>query len=149
VNDAVRRFVDDLLDAGIGTQQSGTLTSLYKQALTAGTAASWRRLYRAIFSALQVLSQEPSPTTPGSSAARASLMRIVADDLGSEIFGKAAVNRLRDALTKYDVSHGGDGGTRTPDPLHAKQVLYQLSYIPMGRFGQREDCTRRGRHLSK
>ena len=21
------------------------------------------------------------------------------------------------------------GGTRTPDPLHAKQVLYQLSYI--------------------
>ena len=25
---------------------------------------------------------------------------------------------------------GGDEETRTPDPLHAKQVLYQLSYIP-------------------
>ena len=25
---------------------------------------------------------------------------------------------------------GGDEGTRTPDPLLAKQVLYQLSYIP-------------------
>jgi len=24
----------------------------------------------------------------------------------------------------------GDEETRTPDPLHAKQVLYQLSYIP-------------------
>jgi hypothetical protein len=22
-------------------------------------------------------------------------------------------------------------GARTPDPLHAKQVLYQLSYIPV------------------
>jgi hypothetical protein len=26
---------------------------------------------------------------------------------------------------------GGDEGTRTPDPLLAKQVLYQLSYIPI------------------
>jgi hypothetical protein len=30
----------------------------------------------------------------------------------------------------------GDEGTRTPDPLLAKQVLYQLSYIPVvGLFG--------------
>jgi len=46
-------------------------------------------------------------------------------------------------------------GTRTPDPLHAKQVLYQLSYIPtpfdsaQGDTGDVEDCTRRSRHLSK
>jgi hypothetical protein len=25
---------------------------------------------------------------------------------------------------------GGDEGARTPDPLLAKQVLFQLSYIP-------------------
>ena len=25
---------------------------------------------------------------------------------------------------------GGDGGTRTPDPLNAIEVLSQLSYIP-------------------
>ena len=29
----------------------------------------------------------------------------------------------------------GDGETRTPDPLHAKQVLYQLSYIPTAALG--------------
>jgi hypothetical protein len=98
VNDAVRRFVDDLFDAGIGTQQSTTLTSLYEQALMAGTAASWRRLYRAIFSALQRLSQESAAPTPRSSAPRASLLRIVEDDLGLEIFGGAAANQLRASL---------------------------------------------------
>ena len=25
---------------------------------------------------------------------------------------------------------GGDKGIRTPDPFHAMEVLYQLSYIP-------------------
>jgi hypothetical protein len=40
-------------------------------------------------------------------------------------------------------------GTRTPDPLHAKQVLYQLSYIPTVPDGDVEDCTRWSRHLSK
>ena len=27
---------------------------------------------------------------------------------------------------------GGGKGIRTPDPLHAMQVLYQLSYTPKG-----------------
>ena len=30
--------------------------------------------------------------------------------------------------------HGGDGGTRTPDPYVANVMLYQLSYIPMGTY---------------
>ena len=35
-------------------------------------------------------------------------------------------------MSPYDTDYGGDEGTRTPDPLLAKQVLSQLSYTPMG-----------------
>jgi hypothetical protein len=35
--------------------------------------------------------------------------------------------------TPNPASSGGDEGTRTPDPLLAKEVLSQLSYIPIGR----------------
>jgi hypothetical protein len=98
MNDAVRRFVDDLFYAGIGTRQRALLTLLYDRTLMAGSMASWNRLYRAIFSALQLLSHEPFAATPRSSEARASLLRIVEDDLGLEIFGGAAVTRLRASL---------------------------------------------------
>ncbi len=35
-----------------------------------------------------------------------------------------------DLRKSYD-KNGGDKETRTPDPLLAKQMLYQLSYIPI------------------
>jgi hypothetical protein len=34
---------------------------------------------------------------------------------------------------------GGDEETRTPDPLLAKEMLYQLSYVPKGPRGSREE----------
>jgi hypothetical protein len=38
-----------------------------------------------------------------------------------------------DPKNAYEIGEflGGDEGARTPDPLLAKQVLYQLSYIPI------------------
>ena len=37
------------------------------------------------------------------------------------------------AICRRFRNRGGGEETRTPDPLHAKQVLYQLSYTPTGR----------------
>lgn len=36
-----------------------------------------------------------------------------------------------EAMSKTMVQYGGDGRIRTADLLHAKQTLYQLSYIPI------------------
>ena len=41
--------------------------------------------------------------------------------------------KKRRASARRFFQSGGGEETRTPDPLHAKQVLYQLSYTPTGR----------------
>ena len=33
-------------------------------------------------------------------------------------------------MSEQGESNGGPEGTRTPDPFHAMEVLYQLSYRP-------------------
>ena len=46
---------------------------------------------------------------------------------------RAGYKRRKNRGGPCRTGHGGDVGARTPDPLLAKQVLYQLSYIPTGR----------------
>ena len=47
------------------------------------------------------------------------------------------IEQKKPANVSVDGLFGRGGGeeTRTPDPLHAKQVLYQLSYTPTDRRG--------------
>src|SRR5580704_6524115 len=49
--------------------------------------------------------------------------------------GKQQPNSVAETARLHEIASkriGGRGGTRTPDPLLAKQVLCQLSYTPTG-----------------
>jgi hypothetical protein len=41
------------------------------------------------------------------------------------------------STARHDGRAGGDEETRTPDPLLAKEMLFQLSYVPAGCDGAR------------
>jgi hypothetical protein len=50
-------------------------------------------------------------------------------NLHSKLASPVTTHRLAGISARLS-KHGGDGRNRTDDPLLAKQVLYQLSYIP-------------------
>ena len=53
------------------------------------------------------------------------------DVAGDEMLRGAASKRYHPGFQRStERDDGGDEGTRTPDPLLAKEVLSQLSYIP-------------------
>jgi hypothetical protein len=95
MNDPVWSLSADLFHAGICLRRRAVLALLYDRALTENSAASWTRLYRAIFSALLTLSRDSTAPAWQSSAAVESLLRIVEDDLGLQLFGAQAAERLR------------------------------------------------------
>jgi hypothetical protein len=50
-----------------------------------------------------------------------------------------AAGNVKDRAGRADKTPGGAKGTRTPDPLLAKQVLFQLSYSPRETAGHTTD----------
>jgi hypothetical protein len=101
MNDEVTRLAGDLFDAGIEPRRRVVLTLLYDRALNARSPESWRRFYRALFTALRRLSHQGSAPTWRSHFALRSLLRIIEDDLGSVLFGSGATNRLRASLVRF------------------------------------------------
>ena len=67
-----------------------------------------------LFSPVQAQAPDFTPTTAG------------------EITDSVTENSLSSViLSEQGESNGGPEGTRTPDPFHAMEVLYQLSYWPV------------------
>ena len=74
---------------------------------------------------------------------RASRPPAVRWSVASPDIGKDTDQWNAPAVMAGDAADGGDEETRTPDPLLAKEMLYQLSYVPQapqrsgGRFWTR------------
>jgi hypothetical protein len=98
MNETIQRFGRDLLEAGVVLRQRAVLMLLYDRALSAGSPASWARLYRTLFSALRLLTEKRPDAVKGSRRAIDSLLRILEDDFGAALFGPEATLRLRWSL---------------------------------------------------
>jgi len=95
MNDAVERFCEDLVDSGVKAHRIAELASRYQIALASASESEWDEFYRATHAALWELTANPAAR---SGAALESLLLIVADDRGIELFGSKAASDLRDAL---------------------------------------------------
>jgi hypothetical protein len=98
MNDPIQRFDHDLFEAGVVMRQRAVLMLLYDHALSAGSPASWARLYRTLFSALRLLAGKRLDAVAGSRIAIDSLLRILEDDFGAALFGPEATRSLRWSL---------------------------------------------------
>jgi hypothetical protein len=93
VTPAIGRFAADLRAAGVPPEECERIARLYELALT--RAHAWKRLYRATFAALR---RSASRETLRAPEAVDSLLLLLEDDLGQQLFGLPAVGRLRTQL---------------------------------------------------
>jgi len=70
-------------------------------------------------------------------------------DLASTSNAKGGPGESSETAFDHDFLHGGAKGTRTPDPLPARQVLYQLSYGPGSAITLAHRARTHGRHPAK
>jgi hypothetical protein len=76
---------------------------------------------------------EQNPPRSRDLSARYSVFGAEVDaDLAPSLRGIITSRSLRDRVRLWRTGDNGDNRIRTGDPLLAKQVLYQLSYVPGG-----------------
>jgi hypothetical protein len=80
----------------------------------------------------QLLAPADTARHPSKAAASAKMISQIPPKFPGGALSPTRMERVLRAsdLARYQDSNGGAKGTRTPDPLLAKQVLYQLSYSP-------------------
>lgn len=80
----LQALLTDLTDAGVPALAAAAVCADYETALIVGSGTAWVRFYRRLFAALQELGE---PSNGGRCVqARRSLLQIVEDDLGCELF---------------------------------------------------------------
>lgn len=96
---AVQRFESDLAACGMPRELSGLVCNRYARALETGAPAEWERFYQRLFFAMSELATQPECS--GNCMAFETVMRILEDDLGWELFGERRLGRLRSAFARY------------------------------------------------
>ena len=90
MNGALESMYADLLAAGVTIDEAWQARGLYARAVQRQDEASWITFYRAVFAALN---RTGAATALAPSAARASLLRLLEDDLGSMLFSPVPQER--------------------------------------------------------
>ena len=81
----------------------------------------------------------PSKNAGGTLVRRSTWRVFAANHVPSLIISIEPNNEKARISLRSAGERGGDVRIRTADPLHAKQVLYQLSYTPTGSAGEPVD----------
>ena len=96
---AVERLESDLTACGMPKELSGLVCNRYARALETGAPAEWERFYQRLFFAMSDLGAHPGFS--GSREAFETVMRILEDDLGWELFGELRLGKLRSARARH------------------------------------------------
>jgi hypothetical protein len=99
MNQTLQVLVADLLAAGVALHEAHAVRGLYSLALRRRDAADWAAFYHAVFAALnRIDTAEPPAPSAMRPAARAALLRLLEDDLGSTLFSRVEMSNLQAGL---------------------------------------------------